>query len=166
NAGETLGPEGGGVTPPGRGGWVRTVGESVRDAAGRVVAVQGAHQDITLRVLMMEEIRRLNASLEERIAERTAQLSRQDALFRTLAEQAPLPFWTVDAQGRVTFLSRAWYDLAGGKPPQWHGREWMRLVHPDDRDSVRRNWQHAAATGEAYTGTRRMRTRDGTYHTT
>jgi hypothetical protein len=56
-----------------------------------VVAIQGAQQDITLRVLMMEEIRRLNASLEERIAERTAQLSRQDALFRTLAEQAPLP---------------------------------------------------------------------------
>jgi PAS domain S-box-containing protein len=154
------------VTGTGRHVWVRSVAEPVRDAAGAVVAVQGAHQDITLRVLMMEEIRRLNASLEERIAERTAQLSRQDALFRTLAEQAPLPFWTVDAQGRVTFLSRAWYDLAGGEPPQWHGREWMRLVHPDDRDSVRRNWQHAAATGEPYTGTRRMRTRDGTYHTT
>lgn len=150
----------------GRQVWLRSVGEPVRDAAGKVVGIQGAQQDITLRVLMMEEIRRLNATLEERIAERTAQLSRQDALFRTLAEQAPLPFWTVDPQGRVMFLSRAWYELAGGAPPQWQGLEWLDLVHPDDREAVRQNWQRSAAAGEPYTGTRRLRARDGTYHTT
>lgn len=154
------------VTQTGRRLWIRTVGEPVRNGRGKVVAIQGAQQDITLRVLMMEEIRRLNASLEERIAERSAQLSRQDALFRTLAEQAPLPFWTVDAAGRITFLSRAWYDLVGGEPPQWHGLEWLRLVHPDDLEAVRRNWQQSVATGQPYTGTRRIRTRDGTYHTT
>lgn len=150
----------------GRQVWLRSVGEPVRAADGKVVGIQGAQQDITLRVSMMEEIRRLNATLEERIAERTAQLSRQDALFRTLAEQAPLPFWTVDPQGRVMFLSRAWYELAGGAPPQWQGLEWLELVHPDDREAVRQNWRRSAAAGEPYTGTRRLRTRDGTYHTT
>jgi PAS domain S-box-containing protein len=154
------------VTGTGRRVWLRSVGEPVRDASGKVTAIQGAQQDITLRVLMMEEIRRLNASLEERIAERTAQLSRQDALFRTLAEQAPLPFWTVDPDGRVTFLSRAWYDLVGGEPPQWLGAEWMRIVHPDDRETVQASWVRSAATGEPYTGTRRIRTRNGTFHTT
>ena len=154
------------VTAAGRHVWLRSVAEPVRDAAGKVVAIQGAQQDITLRVLMMEEIRRLNASLEERIAERTAQLSRQDALFRTLAEQAPLPFWTVDPQGHVNFLSRAWYDLAGGQPPQWHGLEWMRLVHPDDRQSVHDNWVRSSASGAPLEGTRRIRSRDGTYHIT
>jgi PAS domain S-box-containing protein len=153
-------------TATGRQVWLRSVGEAVRDASGKVVGIQGAHQDITLRVLMMEEIRRLNAKLEERIAERTAQLSRQDALFRTLAEQAPLPFWTVDATGAVTFLSRAWYELAGGAQPQWQGMEWMDLVHPDDREAVRLNWERSAASGEPYTGTRRLRMPDGTYHTT
>ncbi|MBK6008140.1 PAS domain-containing protein [Ramlibacter ginsenosidimutans] len=150
----------------GRQVWLRSVGEPVRDATGKVVGIQGAQQDITLRVLMMEEIRRLNATLEERIAERTAQLSRQDALFRTLAEQAPLPFWTVDPKGNVTFLSRAWYELAGGAPPKWEGGEWLSLVHPDDQDAVRQNWRRSAAAGEPYTGTRRLRARDGTYHTT
>ncbi|MDE2607503.1 MAG: PAS domain S-box protein [Burkholderiales bacterium] len=154
------------TTGTGRQVWLRAVGEPVLDAAGKVVAIQGAQQDITLRVLMMEEIRRLNASLEERIAERSAQLSRQDALFRTLAEQAPLPFWVVDPRGRVTFLSRAWYELAGGAPPQWHGMEWFKLIHPDDRPSVEENWTRSAATGEPYAGTRRLRVRDGTYHTT
>lgn len=154
------------VTGTGRRVWLRSVGEPVRDVTGAVVAIQGALQDITLRVLMMEEIRRLNTSLEERIAERTAQLSRQDALFRTLAEQAPQPFWTADTSGHVNFLSRAWYELVGGAPPQWLGLESLELVHPDDREAMQRNWAHSAATGEPFTGTRRIRARDGTYHTT
>jgi PAS domain S-box-containing protein len=154
------------VTATGRRVWVRSLGEPVRDGTGRVVALQGAQQDITLRVLMMEEIRRLNTSLEERIAERSSQLARQDALFRTLAEHAPLPFWTVDARGEVTFLSRAWYEMAGGAPPQWQGTQWSRLIHPDDLPAVRSNWARSASTGEPFAGTRRIRARDGTYHTT
>lgn len=154
------------VTPTGRHVWIRSIGEPVRDEQGQVVAVHGAQQDITLRVLMMEEIRRLNASLEERIAQRTSELSRQEALFRALAEQAPLPIWTVDPQGQVTFLSRAWYDLAGGAPPQWLGHEWARLLHPDDVLAVQQNWVRSASAGEPFAGTRRIRARDGTYHTT
>ena len=153
------------VTPTGRQVWVRTLGEPVRDESGRVVAIQGAQQDITLRRQMTEEIRRLNASLEERIAERTAQLTRQEALFRTLAEQAPLPFWTIDGRGNVTFLSRAWYELAGGAPPEWHGDRWTALIHPDDLPQLRHNWVRSMVTGDPYAGTRRIRARDGSYHT-
>lgn len=155
------------VTAAGRRVWIRSLGQPIREQAdGPVTAIDGAQQDITLRVLMMEEIRRLNASLEERIAERTSQLARQEALFRTLAEQAPLPFWTVDPKGGVTFASRAWYELAGGAPPQWHGSEWMKIVHPDDVDQVRANWVRSMVTGEPFVGTRRLRGRDGLYHTT
>jgi light-regulated signal transduction histidine kinase (bacteriophytochrome) len=75
------------VTATGRRVWVRSVGEPIRDEGGKVVAIQGAQQDITLRRLMMEEIRRLNASLEERIAERTAQLSANEAALRLANEQ-------------------------------------------------------------------------------
>ena len=153
------------TTRTGRDVWIRTLGEPIRDASGRVVAVQGAQQDITLRVLMMEEIRRLNASLEDRIAQRTAELGRQEALFRTLAEQAPLPFWTMDPRGNVSFLSRAWYELAGGAPPDWLGEDWMRLIHPDDVTAVQHNWLRSVVSGEPYAGTRRIRARDGSYHT-
>jgi PAS domain S-box-containing protein len=154
------------ITTTGRRVWVRSIGEPLRDESGKVVGIRGAQQDITLRVLMMEEIRRLNASLEERIAERSSQLARQDALFRTLAEQAPLPFWTVDPQGNVTFLSRAWYELSGSTPPRWQGDEWLELIHPDDLQAVRRNWRRSTETGQPFAGTRRIRARDGTYHTT
>jgi PAS domain S-box-containing protein len=154
------------VTAAGRRVWLRSIGQPVRGPDGKVVALQGAQQDITQRVRMVEEIRGLNASLEGNIALRTGELVRQEALFRTLAEQAPLPFWTVDTEGGVTFFSRAWYELAGGAPPQWHGFEWMNLVHPDDIAAVRANWAQARATGGVYAGTRRLRGREGTWHTT
>lgn len=154
------------ITPTGRHVWIRSIGEPVPDERGKVVAVHGAQQDITLRVLMMAEIRRLNASLEERIAQRTGELARQEALFRALAEQAPLPIWTVDPKGAVTFLSRAWYELAGGAPPQWLGHDWTRLIHPDDVVAIQQNWVRSASTGEVFAGTRRIRAHDGAYHTT
>lgn len=154
------------LTPKGRRVWVRSIGQPVRDADGKVVALQGAQQDITQRVLMVEEIRQLNAGLEEKVEQRTRQVARQEALFRTLAEQAPVPFWTVDRAGRVTFFSRAWYDLAGGTPPQWQGDGWTELLHPDDAQAVRDNWKRSRRTGAVFAGTRRLRAKDGTYHTT
>lgn len=154
------------VTRRGRRVWVRSIGEPVFDAEGKVVAMQGAQQDITQRMQMLEEIRRLNTGLEEKIARRTSELSRQEALFRTLAEQAPWPFWTVDPHGAVTFFSRAWYDLAGGEMPQWQGQKWMELLHPDDVGPVRDNWKKSRRDGSVYAGTRRLKARDGTYHTT
>lgn len=154
------------ITPTGRRVWLRSLGQPVRDAEGRLVAIQGAQQDITARVRMVEEIRQLNAGLEEKVAQRTSQLAQQEALFRTLAEQAPLPFWTVDPAGAATFFSRAWYQLVGGAPPQWLGHAWMELLHPDDEAEVRANWRRARAAGNVYAGTRRLRARDGTYHST
>jgi PAS domain S-box-containing protein len=154
------------VTPAGRPVWLRSIGSPVHGPDGSVVAIQGAQQDISQRLRMVEEIRLLNTGLEEKIAQRTSELARQEALFRTLAEQAPLPFWTVDPAGGATFFSHAWYELFGGAPPRWLGREWMELLHPDDVAAVQANWQRARASGGVYAGTRRLRSRDGTWHTT
>lgn len=154
------------VTAGGRRVWLRSIAQAVRDADGRIVAVQGAQQDITPRMRMVEEIRHLNATLEAKVARRTAELARQEALFRTLAEQAPLPFWTVNPRGEVTFFSRAWYAMVGGAPPRWHGLEWLDLVHPDDLRDVQDKWLRSSREGTVYAGTRRLRAQDGSYHTT
>ncbi|MBC7601568.1 MAG: PAS domain-containing protein [Ramlibacter sp.] len=53
---------------------VRCIGEAVRDADGTIVRVQGAFQDITAQIEAQQEILRLNAELEQRVRQRTAQL--------------------------------------------------------------------------------------------
>lgn len=114
---------------------------------------------------LFTQVREFNAGLEARIAERTAELARQEQLFRTLAEQAPELVWNTDARGRATFLNRAWYELVGGTPDQWLGHGWMERLHPDDVPDVRRNWDRSRHTLQPYGGIRRLLAKDGSYHT-
>jgi PAS domain S-box-containing protein len=115
---------------------------------------------------LFTQIRELNAGLEARIAERTAELTRQERLFRTLAEQAPEVIWNRDATGqRLTFLNRAWYDLVGGTPQDWIGQSGMAAIHPDDRREVAANGVRAGQNVATFSGVRRVRAKDGSYHT-
>ncbi|MBI5277611.1 MAG: PAS domain S-box protein [Burkholderiales bacterium] len=112
------------------------------------------------------QVHELNAGLEARIAQRTAELVRQGRLYRTLAEQAPEVVWNTDASGtQLTFLNRAWYDLVGGTEADWIGRSGLGAIHPDDRAAVSANWRRSRDTLSTFTGIRRLRARDGSYHT-
>jgi PAS domain S-box-containing protein len=152
--------------------WMHEIGEARRNEIGEPVWFGGVVQDITARkrnerenARLFAEISELNAGLEARIAERTAELTRQERLYRTLAEQAPEVVWNTDAQGAATFLNRAWYDLVGGSPGDWLGHGWLDRIHPDDLAAVQRNWAQAQATLQPYSGTRRVHAQDGSYHT-
>ena len=114
---------------------------------------------------LLEEVSTLNTGLERKVAERTLALSRQEALFRALAEQAPQVVWTTTPVGLVTYLNRAWFDLAGGALNDWTGVKWYSKIHPDDLAEVRSNWSVAMAHQTPYVGIRRVLARDGSYHT-
>jgi PAS domain S-box-containing protein len=114
---------------------------------------------------LFTQVRDLNAGLEARISERTAELARQEQLYRTLAEQAPEVVWNTDAKGAATFVNRAWYDLVGGEPGEWLGRAWLARLHPDDLEAMRTNWAISRRTLQPYSGTRRFMAKDGSYHT-
>jgi len=64
--------------------WVRVVGEAVIDGS-RVVRVRGIVADVNDRRLAEEEIRALNAELEQRVAARTTELARVNHELETFA---------------------------------------------------------------------------------
>ena len=115
---------------------------------------------------LIEEVSQLNSGLEQKVAERTAALTRQEAMFRALSDQAPQVIWTADPRGIVTYLNRAWFELAGGKAEDWlGGGKLYGAVHPEDLAAVKANWQVVSADLSLFSGTRRLRAKDGSYHT-
>jgi hypothetical protein len=64
--------------------WVRVVGEGVIEG-GRVVRVRGIIADVSDRRRVEEEIRALNAELEQRVAARTTELERVNQELETFA---------------------------------------------------------------------------------
>lgn len=79
-------------------------------------------QDITQRVRAEEEIRRLNADLERRVAERTADVQAKERFLRTIADVAPgvLGYWDSDLRNR--FANRRYLEWFGMTPEQIEGR--------------------------------------------
>ena len=63
------------VRPDGEHRWITARGEVTRDGDGHVIEMHGTVQDITERKQIEDEIRELNASLEQRVMARTAELT-------------------------------------------------------------------------------------------
>ena len=114
---------------------------------------------------LLEKISSLNAGLEQKVAERTAALARQEALFRALAEQAPQTVWTASSDGRAIYMNRAWFDLVGGRLADWAGYRWLAAVHPDDVADIKANWKISTENRSTYGGIRRLKSKDGSFHT-
>jgi PAS domain S-box-containing protein len=121
------------------------------------IAIENAH--------LLEEVNELNTGLERKVAERTRELERQQALFQALAEQAPQVVWTSDPEGAATYFNRAWFDLVGGEFADWAGNGWFGAIHPDDVPDVHEKWKVAVASRGPYAGIRRMLAKDGSCHT-
>jgi PAS domain S-box-containing protein len=68
--------------------WVSLNTQAIRDSEGRLLFLQGFLTDVTKRRRAEEEVRQLTAELEERVAQRTAQLeTANDDLTREIGER-------------------------------------------------------------------------------
>ena len=116
-------------------------------------------------VRLYEQVKTLNFSLEKKVAERTFALAREEALSRALTEQAPQVVWHANASGELTYVNRRGCELVGGGPEKWLGNQWIKAVHPDDRQPMLDNWRESSLNLSDYVGMRRVLAQDGSYHT-
>jgi PAS domain S-box-containing protein len=80
--------------------WVQTRGALIRDETGRPVRLIGTMTDITARKLEQAALEEANKALEQRVAERTAQLS-QEMRMRETAQLSLLQAQKMEAVGQL-----------------------------------------------------------------
>ncbi len=138
-----------------------------------------AWRDVTERVEAEEEVRKLNAELEARVTERTAELSRtlselreseralkeNEGRYRSLVENIPAVVYVdrVDAESSTMYISPRVEQLLGYLPEEFTSDAgfWPEILHPDDREMVLAENERTNRTGEPFRMQYRMISKDG-----
>jgi PAS domain S-box-containing protein len=92
----------------------------LRDQAGAIVGVASIGEDVTARKQGEAEVRQLNANLERRVRERTAELEQStlslqesEQRHRTILRTAMDGFWRVTPQGRLLEVNEGYCRMSG-----------------------------------------------------
>jgi PAS domain S-box-containing protein len=125
---------------------------------------------------MKSEINRLNEELEQRVVERTRELTtandqlkkeiaerwRAEDRIRLIIDTVPVMAWSVRPDGIVDFLNQRWMDYAGLSLAQYVADP-TAPIHPHDTPGALELWRAQMALGEGYDDEMRLRRADGEY---
>jgi len=97
---------------------------------------QALVRQLVLRMQVQDrerELAQLNASLEEQVAARTADLGRSEARYRSLVESNPQFIYSLDREGCFNFVGPKVKPFMGLEPGEALGRFFTDFIHRDDR---------------------------------
>jgi PAS domain S-box-containing protein len=109
------------------------------------------------------ELQRINGQLKQEIAEHQRAeeaLTQSEDHFRHLADAMPQLVWTAGPDGKVDYYNQRWREFQGLTPSE-NGWEWQPVLHPADQQATVEAWAQALATGETYEIEHRIHRADG-----
>lgn len=126
------------------------------------------HYDITERKRAEQEIERLNSELELRVAQRTSELRKSQALFKAIVDHSPTKIHIKDTDGRYVLINREAERLFGVSDAEGRGKTAHDLFPKDTADRFTAHDQAVIDSGEPMVAEEAFTLDDGihTYLTT
>ncbi|MDW5564168.1 MAG: PAS domain S-box protein [Methanomassiliicoccus sp.] len=117
--------------------------------------------DLSEHIRAEEALRKAYGELDEKVQERTRELSESEQRFRVLIQSSSQAVWETDASGKVIADSPSWRTYTGQTLEEWMGYGWVDAAHPDDRGYAERHWREALSAGSDMNAEFRLRGPDG-----
>src|SRR5271170_8050404 len=123
------------------------------------------------------QLESLNRELEQRVSERTEELTRKAELLLqsntelearnqeldAIVHTAPDIIFSRRADGSRDYISDRFYDYTGAPAGSASGFGWLDYVHDDDKEQAMTYWMRCVESGANYETEYRMRSEDGAY---
>jgi two-component system, NarL family, sensor histidine kinase UhpB len=94
---------------------------------------------------------------------RPSRVEASEALFRTIADEAPIMLWLCTPDGLSTFVNKSWLEFTGRPIGEQLGRGWLAGVHKDDLAGIRERFWKARTNQQPFTFEYRLMRADGQY---
>ncbi len=130
-------------------------------AAIKIPGVDQLRAEVEKRKKIEDHVRELNATLEQRVEERTRDLALSNARFRAAVDAVGDILWTNSAEGKMTGEQPGWAKLTGQKLDEYQGYGWSQAVHPDDAQPTIDAWNAAVEGRHIFVFEHRVRRHDG-----
>lgn len=102
--------------------WLRDTDFPITNASGEITVFGGVGHDLT-------------------------ELREAELRLRTLVEGIPQLLWRAVDEGEWTWASPQWTEYTGQAESDSHGRSWLGVLHPDDREAAKQAWSTAVRSG-------------------
>lgn len=142
--------------PNGEVRWLAARAEFLTNPEGTPTGAIGVVMDITSRKQVELELQELNATLEQAVAERTAE---RDRMWRLSAEL----MLVADFEAIIRAVNPAWTSSLGYASGDLVGRKFLDLVHPEDIESTLREVGKLGEGATTFSFENRYRHKDGSY---
>ncbi|MEM6550668.1 MAG: PAS domain S-box protein [Planctomycetota bacterium] len=144
--------------------WVVSIGETTDHGPdGKPARITGLHLDIDDLKTTQLALQELNAELEDRVRQRTAELIESEQRFQAVADNAPIMLWVNDQADAMVWGNRGWLEFTGQEHARVSCERWLEVVHPDDLGAMRGAWEQAIETNQSWGYEFRARHHDGDY---
>jgi len=136
--------------------WHLTTKLPVRDARGEVIGLVGISRDVHRSKLAEEEIRHLNAELDQRVRDRTAELAAERQLLRTLIDNVPDAIYVKDTESRYVLVNQAMAAGVDTTPAELLGRTVFDCYPPEQAQRFFDDDREVMRSGQALIGREEM----------
>lgn len=148
--------------------WFLSRALPIKDDNGSVVRWFGTNTDITEQRKLEQQLRESRDELEQRVAERTAELFQANQIlkaeeerFRSLANAAPVLIWVSGMDKLRSWVNQKWLNFTDRTMEQEMGNRWAEGIHPDDFDRCLQAYLSAFDARQPFSIEYRLRRHDG-----